>query len=74
MNDQRRGKMKWNGRNAAADWLRTAGIEHMIKLAGCELEYGETLNDLIGDGFKIPSSSDRDFSWGFFRSSDKTTR
>ena len=61
------GENKKRGRNAARDWLETADVAQQIRLAGQDFEFGDTLNDLIADGFGVPQSADPHFSLGFFR-------
>jgi hypothetical protein len=58
---------KNDGKAAARKWLTDASIQDMIELAGSRFEYGETLDGLIAEGYRVPRSSDRDFSWRFFK-------
>jgi hypothetical protein len=58
---------KKDGINAAKEWVKTATIQEQIDVAGCEFEYGETLDELISGGKRVPHSDDKDFSWGFFQ-------
>lgn len=58
---------KREGINVAREWCRTASLLSQITIAGCGLEYGETLDTLIEEGYDVPSSSDRNFSWGFYK-------
>lgn len=64
---QRFRENKKNGRIAASEWSNTTSIEQQVVLAGCDFEYGDTLDDLQSDGFDVPSSSDANFSWGFYK-------
>lgn len=65
--DKERGEAKRRGQEAAKRWLQQATIEQKVALAGVQLEYGETLDDLIEENFEVPSSADKDFSYGFFK-------
>lgn len=62
-----RGSEKYRGREAAKRWCQTASIEQQVRLAGCDLQYGETLDNLIEHGLDVPAASNRDFSWGFYK-------
>lgn len=59
-------EMKRAGREAANKWLAKAQANAVVQLGTARFEYGHTLNSLR-DITGIPSSSDRDYSWGFFK-------
>lgn len=61
------GAAKKHGQAEARRWLTDAPVAAIIAVAGCEMEYGETLDDLRREGFDVPASSDCDYSWGFFK-------
>jgi len=65
MND--RAMNKKDGSLAAKDWIRSAPIAELIAVAACDLEYGETLESLVAEGYQVPLSRDRDYSWGFYK-------
>lgn len=65
--DDGRAESKKKGTNTAKDWVRNATTDEIIAIAACDFRYKETLNDLIKDGYEVPPSSDRNFSWGFFK-------
>ena len=66
-----RGDAKKRGERAAMEWYERATIEQRVALAGCDFEYEETLSKLVEDGYDVPKSEDVDFSWGFFRESER---
>jgi hypothetical protein len=61
------GEAKKNGQLAAKEWCKTIRLSEQINLAGADLKYGETLDELAADGFAVPPSADRDYSWGFYK-------
>jgi len=66
--DARRGLLKKQGGRAARAWLLTADTGEIVRLAGYDFDYGlDTLDELRAQGFKVPSSSDFVFSWGFYK-------
>lgn len=64
-NDSQRSQKK-AGTSAAIDWIQHADPYEQVRVAACELKYGELLDGLINEGFQVPSSEDRDYSWGFY--------
>ena len=55
------------GASAAREWLETASVDDAFGVAGSPFSFGMTLDDLIAAGWNVPHSSDKDFSWGFFK-------
>jgi hypothetical protein len=55
------------GQQAARKWLKNTQPDIQVELAGCRMQFGETLDDLIGDDLPVPPSSDPYFSWGFYK-------
>lgn len=60
-------RRKRAGKGAALLWIPSAEPEDVLAVAGSELSYQETLNDLRLEGMAVPRSSDPNFSWGFCR-------
>lgn len=58
---------KKEGREHARNWLKETAIDEIVYVAASDLQYRETLNHLIDDGYSVPPSNDADFSWGFFK-------
>ena len=65
----RRADMKRSGREQARNWIHHPDTSDglLVALAECDFAYGETLDDLIAEGYRVPRSNDRDFSLGFMK-------
>lgn len=59
------GARKKEGADAGRAWVKAASFQAVCDLASVNFEYGRTLSELTE--MDVPTSEDRDFSWGFLK-------
>lgn len=63
----RRGTSKRRGAALAKEWIRIAPQRDKVRVAAAVVDYGFTLTELADGSTQLPVSSDKDFSWGFYK-------